>query len=119
MAVVNYLDKFPNLTESLEFPIIKNRTTFEQTQPISLNISTLDPTLLTTSNNQEEFINSYTNHKEIFVLQERHSNTELNTNKKFLSENYIVDIFLFISVIISLQATTLTVYLLYKHNFGH
>ena len=38
-AFVNYLDKFPNLTESLEFLVIKNRTTFEQTLPISLNIS--------------------------------------------------------------------------------
>ena len=28
-AFANYLDKFPNLTESLEFPIIKNRTTFK------------------------------------------------------------------------------------------
>ena len=37
-AFANYLDKFPNLTESLEFPIIKNNTTFEQTLPISLNI---------------------------------------------------------------------------------
>ena len=38
-AFVNYLDKFPNLTESLEFPVIKNETTFEQTLPISLNVS--------------------------------------------------------------------------------
>ena len=38
-AFVNYLDKFPNLTESLEFLVIKNQTTFEQTWPISLNIS--------------------------------------------------------------------------------
>ena len=30
---------FLNLTESLEFLVIKNRTTFEQTLPISLNIS--------------------------------------------------------------------------------
>ena len=34
-AFVNYLDQFPNLTETLEFPIIKNKTTFEQTLPIS------------------------------------------------------------------------------------
>ena len=27
-AFVDYLDKFPNLTESLEFPIIRNKTTF-------------------------------------------------------------------------------------------
>ena len=32
---INYLDKFPNLTESLEFLIIKNKTTFEQTLPFS------------------------------------------------------------------------------------
>ena len=37
-AFVNYLDKFPNLTKSLEFPVIENRTTYEQTLPISLNI---------------------------------------------------------------------------------
>ena len=34
-AFVNYLDQFPNLTESLEFPIIRNKTTFEQILPIS------------------------------------------------------------------------------------
>ena len=101
-AFVNYLDKFPNLTESLEFPIIRNKTTFEQTLPISLNISKFDPTLLTASSDLKEFINSYTNHKEIFDLQERHGNTEINTNKNFFSENYIVDVFLFITVIISL-----------------
>ena len=113
-AFVNYLDKFSNLTESLEFLIIKNKTTFEQTLPIFLNISKFDPTLLTASSNLKEFINSYTNHKEIFDMQERHDNTELNTNKNFFSENYIMDIFLFITVIISLLATTWTVYLLCK-----
>ena len=114
-AFVKYLDKFPNFAESLEFPIIRNKTIFEQTLPISLNISTFDPTLLTASSNLKEFINSYTNHKEIFDLQEMHDNMGLNTNKKFFSENYIVDIFLFITVIISLLATTLTVYLFCKH----
>ena len=91
-AFVNYLDKFPSLTESLEFPVIKNRTTFEQTLPISLNISKFDHTLLTASTDLKEFINSYTNHKEIFDLQEKHDNMELNTNKNFFSDNYIMDI---------------------------
>ena len=45
-AFINYLDQFPNLTESLEFPIIKNKTTFEQILPTSLNIFKLDSTLL-------------------------------------------------------------------------
>ena len=116
-AFVNYLDKFPNLTEYLEFPIIRNKTSFEQILPISLNISNFDPTVLTASSDLKEFINSYTNHREIFDLQERHNNMEikLNTDKNFFSENYIMDIFLFITAIISLLAPTLTVYLLCKH----
>ena len=106
---VNYLDKFPNFTESLEFLIIRNKKTFEQTLPISLNISKFDPALLAASSDLKEFINSYTYHKEIFDLQERHDNVELNTNHNFFSDNYIVDIFLFITAIISLLAITLTV----------
>ena len=65
-AFVNYLDEFPNLTGSPELPIIRNKTTFEQTLPISLNISKFNPTLLTASSDLKEFINSYTNCKEIF-----------------------------------------------------
>ena len=63
----------------------------------------------------KEFIKSYTHHKEIFDLQERHHKMELYTNKNFSSDNYIVYIFMFISAIISLLATILTVYLLCKH----
>ena len=113
-AFANFLDKFPNLTESLEFLVIKNRT-FEQTLPISLNISKFDQSLLTASSNLKECIHSYTNPTEIFDLKERHDNMKLNTNKNFLSENYIVDIFMFISAIVSLLATILTVYLLCQH----
>ena len=49
-------------------------------------------------------------------MQERHDNKDVksNTNKNFISDNYIMDIFLLITAIISLQATTLTVYLLCK-----
>ena len=48
-------------------------------------------------------------------MQERQDIMELSTSIYFFSENYIVDIFLFITTIISLLATTLTVYLLCKH----
>ena len=51
----------------------------------------------------------------IFDLQEKYDNMKINTNKNFFSENYIVDIFMFISAIISLLAITLTAYLLCKH----
>ena len=41
-AFANYLDMFPNLTESLQSPLIKNRTTYEQTLPMNLNITGFD-----------------------------------------------------------------------------
>ena len=53
--------------------------------------------------------------KEIFDLQERHGTMVLNSSKNFFSNNYIVDIFMFISSIISLISTTLIIYLLCKH----
>ena len=72
---------------------------------------------MTASSDFIEFICRYTNNKEIFNLQERHDTMELelNTNKNFFSENYIIDIFLFITPIIPLLATSLTVYLSCKH----
>ena len=48
-------------------------------------------------------------------MQERHDNTELSTNKNVFSDNYVIDVFLFIAAIISLLATALTIYLLCKH----
>ena len=82
---VNYLDQFPNLTESLEFLIIRNKTTFGQVLPISLNIYKFDLTSLIVSSNFKEFIHKY-NNKEIFDLQERHDSVELELNaKKFFS----------------------------------
>ena len=56
---VNYLDHIDNLTENLEFPILKNKTTFEQTLPISSNISKFDSKLLTAPRNLKDFIHQY------------------------------------------------------------
>ena len=114
-AFVNYLDMFPNLTESLKFPLIKNRTAYEQTLPMTLNISGFDKRLLTLPTNLKDFINDYARHKEIFDSQERHETTILNANKDFFSGNYIMDIFMFICTIILLLTTALTVYLPCKH----
>ena len=90
-AFINYLDQFHNLTESLEFLIIKNKTTFEQVLPISISISKFDLTLLTASSDLKEIIHWYANDKEIFDLQEIHDSMELNTD--FFCNNYIMDIF--------------------------
>ena len=40
-AFANYLNMFPNFTESLQVLLIKNRTTYKQILPINLNISVL------------------------------------------------------------------------------
>ena len=101
-AFVNYIDMFPNSTESLQIPLIKNRTTYKQILPINLNISGFDRTLLHASTNLKDFINKYTMRKEIFDLQEKHESTILNTSKNFFSNNHVLDIFMFISSIISL-----------------
>ena len=106
---------FPNLTESLLYPLIKNRTTNEQILPINLNISSSDKTLLHAPTNLKDFINSYNMKREILDLQERHESIILNTSKYIFSNNHVVDIFMFISSIITLTSTTLTIYLLCKH----
>ena len=106
---------FPNLTESREFPVIKIRTMYEQTLPITLNISRFVKTLLTTPTNSKDLMYRYAKHKEMFDLQESHENVILITSKSFFSDNYIMDIVMFISAIILLLTTTLTIYLLCKH----
>ena len=83
MAFVNYLEMFPTLL-NLQFPLIRTRTTYEQILPVNWSISGFDRTLLHVSTNLKDFINSYTQRKEIFDLQERHETTILHTSKKFL-----------------------------------
>ena len=47
-------------------------------------------------------------------MHERHATTDLTTNKKFFSNNYI-DVFLFITAIISVLVVTLEICLLCRH----
>ena len=115
---VNYLDQLTNLTDSLELPVLKNKTTFEQTLLISLNTSKVDSELLTAPRNLKDLIHQYKCKKEIFDLNQRHDKSivsDLTTNNNFFSNNYIVDVFLSITAVISLLVTTLAIHLLCKH----
>ena len=114
-AFTNYLDQLTNLTESLKYLIIRNKTTFKQTLTIALNVSKFDSDLLSAPRNLKNFIHQYKCKKEIFDLHEKHVTTDLTTNKNFFSNNYIVDVFLFITVIIWVLVATLAIYLLCKH----
>ena len=50
-----------------------------------------------------------------FDLNKRHDTIDLTTNKNIFSNNYIVDVFLFITAVISLLVRTLAIYLSCKH----
>ena len=115
-AFVNYLDTLDNLTDFLRFPILMNRTAYEQTLPISLNLSKFDSELLTAPKILKDFVHQYHHRKETFDLQEGHTDMELELpNKNFFFDNYTIDIFLFVTAIISLLVTTLVMYILCNH----
>ena len=111
-AFTNYIDQF-NLTEELEFPILKNETTSEFTLPVFLNKSKFDNSLLTTPQTLKNYIAQYKQKKEIFDLKERHDIDELELEipyKNFLTNNFMVDIFVFIIAIISVITTIIIKY---------
>ena len=75
---------FPNLTESLHFPIIKNKTIYEQTLPINLNISGFDRTLLNAPTNLKDCINSYITQKFLIFKKGMKPQYEMLTKISFL-----------------------------------
>ena len=66
-SFVNYLDQIDNLTDTLEFPILKTKTTFEQTLPIYLNVSKFDSDLLMAPRTLKDFIHQYNHKKKFFI----------------------------------------------------
>ena len=110
---VNYIY---NLTKSLKFPILLNRTAHEQSLPISLKSSDFNSDLLKVPMTLKHFIVPFWHKKENFDLKERHNNNDLElANKNFFFNNYTVDIFLFVTTTILLVATTIVMYILCKH----
>ena len=116
IACANYLDMFSNLTTS--FQVIKDRTTYKQPLPINLSMPDFERSLLHAPTHLKNCVQDYVKSKEIFDLKERHVGTikPLNhSNNNFFSNNYIVDIFMFASSVISLISTTLILYQFCKH----
>ena len=116
LVFTNYLDMFPNLTESLT--LIRGRTHYEQPLPIHLNIPHYDNSLHSSPSKLKDFLHNYihsADDKEIFDLQQRHTTYTFSSYNIFL--NKIVNIFTFTSSIISVITITLVIYLFckYKH----
>ena len=105
--------------EELEMPILTNKSTSEFTLPVFLNKTTFDETLLSAPLTLKEYIAQYKHEKEIFDLKERHDIDELDIefqNKNFFTNNFIIDIFVFVIVIISVIPTMTIIYTLCEHN---
>ena len=97
IAFVNYLD---NLNETLKFPILLNQTTHEQTLPVSLQSFDFDSDLLKAPKTLKDFVHQFWHNKEIFDLQKWHNNSLDLANKKSFFNNYTIDVFLFVTVLI-------------------
>ena len=117
-AITNYINQF-NLTKDLKFPILTNKITSEYTLLIFLNNSRFDDSPFTVPQTLKVFISQYKHQKEFFYLKERHDINELDLetpNKNFFTNNFIVDVFMFIIAIISVIITMIILYILCKHN---
>ena len=111
MAFTNHFTMLPNLTIP---SLTRDRTKYEQPLPVNLTFPAFDTSLKGASTKLKSFMRNYAKHKEIFNFEQRHVSTVEslnNSNKNFFSNNYIVDIFVFTSSIISLISTTLVIYL--------
>ena len=117
-AFTNYINQF-NIREELEFPILTNKTTSEFTLPVFRNQSKFNDSLLSISQTLKDYIAQYKHKKEIFDLKKRHDIhvLELETSyKNLFTNNFIVDIFIFIKAIILVITTLIIIYALCKHN---
>ena len=115
LVFTNYLDMLPNMADSL--PLIKDKTRYEQPLPLNLSMPHFDNSLRHRPTKLKDFMTNYINNdKEIFDLQQRHAIEShiLSSNKNFFS-SYIVNIFMFISSIISIITIILVIYLFCKH----
>ena len=103
-------------TDSLKAPILLNRTTYEQTLPISLPPPEFDSKLLTAPQTLKDFVHQIKQKKKIFDLQERHNDMELESpSKNFFFNNFVLNLFVFVTAIISSLITILVISILYKH----
>ena len=112
-AFINYID---NLTESLKFPILLNQMTHKQTLPISLQSFDFDSNLLQAPKTLKDFVHQFWHKKEISDLQKRHNNGLDLANKNSFFNNYTIDIFLFVTALISLVVTSIVLYIICKHS---
>ena len=112
LAFINYFD---NLIDSLKFSILLNRTTYKQILPISFKTFDFEPQLLKASKTLKDFVYQFQHENVIFDLQEQHVTRELEKVTKFLFDNHAIDVFFFVSAIISLLVVLEVLFIICKH----
>ena len=109
LAFTNYLDMFPNSTDSLT--LIRDKSSYEQPLPFHLNVPCYDNSLNHRPTKLKDFLNNYiyTKDKEIFHSQQGHDIHTFSYKNLFLKQ--IVSIFTFTASLISIVAIMLVIYL--------
>ena len=80
-------------------------------------MSNFDSSLRHAPTKLKDFMIDYIKDKEIFELQQRHAVVSLNKSNKNFFSNYIIDIFMFTSSIISIISITLAIYFFANINY--
>ena len=63
----------------------------------------------------QDFVHQYQHKKEIFDFWKQHNNDLDLTKRNFFFNNYTIDIFLFVTTIISLVVTSIALFIICKH----
>ena len=92
---ITFINYFDNLTDSLKFPILLNRTTYEQILPISLEILDFKPELLKAPKTSKMFVHQFQHKNEICNVQEWHITKELEKAKNVFFDNHTIDFFVY------------------------
>ena len=110
-----FINYFDSLTNSLKYPILLNWTTHWQTLLISLQSFDFDPDILKSLKSLKVFVHQFQHKKQIFDQQKRHYNDLEMAKKNPFFNNYTIDIFLFVTAIISLVVTSIVLFIISKH----
>ena len=106
----NYFD---NLADSLKFPTLLNWTTYKQTLLISLQSFDFDPDLLKSSKMLKDFVHQFHIKKEILDFWKRCNINDIQlTKKNSFINNHTVEVFLFVTAIISLLVTSTVLFII-------
>ena len=111
LAFVNYFD---DMMEELGIPVSQIWTTQEQILPLSLETFEINPNLLNTPKTLRELAIQYQNRRNTLNKREQElDNPEKNLKFRSFLNNFLADILIFTSTLITLLITLVIIYVMY------